>query len=406
LVAGRAATRLSAMGRTKALGAAAAVLAAGAAATLGAKAGGRWAVARAERRLCVTDDSALGPVSDRARALHATLEIVDLHADSLLWGRNLGQRGWQGHVDLPRMREGNIALQVFGAPTHAPHGRRYEGNDGRADDMLLVVIGSAWPAATWRSRTARALFLAKRARRLEAESDGRFRLIRTRTDLAAYRKARASDPTLTAGLLSIEGAHALDDDLGNLDVLFSADFRMMSPSHFFDTAFGGSAHGVEMGGLTPDGRAMIEAMEARGMVVDVAHASEATIDDVLAIARRPIVSSHAGVRGTADNNRNLSDVQLRGIAASGGVVGIGFWEAATGGRDLGAIVRAIVHAVNVAGADHVGLGSDWDGAVAVPIDAAGMVHLTDALLDEGYDDATVARIMGGNAMRVLAETLP
>jgi membrane dipeptidase len=142
------------------------------------------------------------------------------------------------------------------------------------------------------------------------------------------------------------------------------------------------------------------------MIVDVAHASEATVDDVLALARRPLVSSHGGVRGTADSNRNLSDEQARGIAANGGVVGIGFWEAATGGRDVGAIVRAIAHAVNVAGVEHVGLGSDFDGAVTVAIDAAGMIRITDGLLAHGFDDADVSRVMGGNAMRVLAETLP
>ena len=116
---------------------------------------------------------------------------------------------------------------------------------------------------------------------------------------------------------------------------------MMSPSHFFDNAFGGSAHGVDKGGLTAKGREMIERMDAAGMVVDVAHASAATIDDVLAVATRPIVASHTGVRGTADNARNLSDAHLRGIAATGGVVGIGFWPTACGGDDVAAIARSI-----------------------------------------------------------------
>ena len=173
-----------------------------------------------------------------------------------------------------------------------------------------------------------------------------------------------------------------------------------------DNAFGGSAHGVDKGGLTAKGREMIERMDAAGMVVDVAHASAATIDDVLAVATRPIVASHTGVRGTADNARNLSDAHLRGIAASGGVIGIGFWDTATGGTDVASIIRAIAYAVDVAGSDHVGLGSDFDGAVTVPIDAAGLVQLTDGLLAHGFDDETVGKVMGRNALRVLEDVLP
>ena len=102
---------------------------------------------------------------------------------------------------------------------------------------------------------------------------------------------------MTAGLLAIEGAHALDGDPANVDVVADAGFRMMSPSHFFDNEFGGSAHGVAKAGLTAAGREMVRRMEARGMIVDLAHASAATIDDVLAMATRPVVASHTGVRG-------------------------------------------------------------------------------------------------------------
>ena len=101
---------------------------------------------------------------------------------------------------------------------------------------------------------------------------------------------------------------------------------MISPAHFFDTAFGGSAHGAEQGGLTVRGRELLEAMEARGVLLDVAHASARTIDDALALATQPVVASHTGVRGVLDNARNLTDAQLEGIAATGGLVGIGFWD--------------------------------------------------------------------------------
>ena len=181
---------------------------------------------------------------------------------------------------------------------------------------------------------------------------------------------------------------------------------MISPAHFFDTAYGGSAHGLDKGGLTGLGRELVREMEARGVIVDIAHASAATIDDVVGLASRPVVASHTGVRATADNGRNLTDDQLRGIAATGGLVGIGFWDTATGGRDAASIARAIAHAVGVIGPEHVGLGSDWDGAVPVPFDAAGLPTLTEALLDAGLEEATIRAVMGENALRLFAAVLP
>jgi len=189
-------------------------------------------------------------------------------------------------------------------------------------------------------------------------------------------------------------------------VVADAGYRMMSPSHFFDNAFGGSAHGVAKGGLTPVGREMVERMEARSMLVDVAHASATTIEDVLAMSKRPVVASHTGVRGVADNARNLSDEHLRGIAGSGGVIGIGFWPTACGGGDAAAIARSIGYAIDIAGVDHVALGSDFDGGVQTPFDATGMSQLTDALLDASLDEAAIEKVMGGNVFRLLAETLP
>jgi len=391
--------------------AAATVGAAGAAAGIGARVGGRYLVGRTERRLCVTTVAPPYPASDRARALHAKLSVVDLHADPLLWGRDLLRRSRHGQVDVPRLIEGNVTLQVFAAATKSPRHLNIERNDDRSDDITLIALASGWPPATWRSLLARARHMADRAHAMADSSGGDLTIIRSSADLRSHLARRSMGGTVdrpvpTAGLLAIEGAHALDDDVANVDVLFDAGFRMLSPSHFFDNAFGGSAHGIVKGGLTAAGREMVQRLEARGMIVDVAHASAATIDDVLAMATRPVTASHTGVRGTADNARNLSDAHLRGIAATGGVVGIGFWDTATGGDDVAAIARSIAYAVSVAGIEHVGLGSDFDGGVSVPIDATGLVQITDALLDLGFDDDAIARVMGGNALRVLADVLP
>jgi microsomal dipeptidase-like Zn-dependent dipeptidase len=207
-------------------------------------------------------------------------------------------------------------------------------------------------------------------------------------------------------VLGVEGAHALEGRLENLDALFDAGVRMMALTHFFDNEWGGSAHGTEKGGLTARGRELVGRMEARGVLVDLAHASERTFADVLGVATRPVVVSHTGVRGTCDNERNLSDEQVRAVAATGGLVGVGFWETATCGTDARAIARSARHVAALVGVRHVALGSDFDGAVATPFDASGLAQLTDALLEEGFDDEEVALIMGGNVARLLAATLP
>ena len=347
-----------------------------------------------------------GPVSDRARALHADLRVADLHADSLLFGRDLLRRGDRGHVDVPRLIEGRVTLQVLSIAVKTPRGLNIDRNEDSSDAILALALAKRWPPSTWRRLLPRVLYLAGRAHGFATDSGGTFRVIATRADLLSYLADHAANPGITAGVLSIEGAHALDGDPANVDVVADAGIRMISPAHFFDTAFGGSAHGVEQDGLTARGREMIRRMEARGVLLDVAHGSARTIDDALAVSTRPVVASHTGVRGVLDNARNLSDAHLDGIAATSGLVGIGFWPTASGGEDAAAIARSIAYAVERVGVGHVALGSDWDGAVPVPFDAANTIQLTSALLDVGLDEAAIRAVMGENVLRVLAVALP
>ena len=351
------------------------------------------------------------PLNAQSQALHSKLNIVDLHADSLLWNRDLAQRGSIGHVDLPRLTDGNVALQVFSVITQVPWGVKMSGNGERFDLITPLAMAQFWPPATWFDKYERALHQASRLRELMTEAPGKLLQVKSKSDLdrltLARSQAQIHGQTRPVGaLLALEGAQALGNDASRIDGLYQAGFRMVSPTHFTDTAFAGSAHGRSNGGLTEAGRELIRRSQAKGMIVDLAHASEQTIRDVLVMTRAPVVISHTGLKGTCDNPRNLGDDALRGIAATGGVVGIGFWPGAVCGNTVEAIVKAIRHAIEVAGVDHIAIGTDFDGAVSTPVDAAGLAHLTQALTSIGLSNEDIAKISGGNVLRVLAEVLP
>ncbi len=346
----------------------------------------------------------LPPVSERAEALHRRSVIADLHADSLLWRRDLAERSTVGHVDVPRLREGNVALQVLTVVSRFPISASIVRTSPHAPDLItMLALVDLWPARTLGSLTERVLYQASKLEEVTRKDD-HVRWIRSRADLDRLLADRAGDRRLVGVLLGIEGAHALDRPSA-FDEVVAAGVRLIGLAHFFDDDFAGSAHGVDKGGLTPAGRALVARMEQEGIVVDLAHSSPRTIEDVLAIATKPPVVSHTGVRATCDNPRNLSDDQLRAVAARGGVVGIGDWPTAVCGGALADIARAIRHAVDVIGDDHVALGSDFDGAVAVPFDASRLDVLTQAMLDAGLPESSVARVLGENAVRVLRATL-
>ena len=340
-------------------------------------------------------------VTPRAQALNAKLQIADMHADTLLWQRSLLTRADRGQVDLPRLLAGNYALQVFSSVTKTPKGQNYDANSGDTDNITALAIADLQPPRTWGSLLQRSLWHAQKLDRYAAASNGQLRVIRTAADLDRLLADRAAGRKVVGGMLSIEGLQDLEGKLANLDTLYAAGFRMAGLAHFFDNDVAGSMHGEAKGGLTPLGRQVVRRMEAIGMVVDIAHSSHATIAEVLAMARRPVVASHGGVQATCKVNRNLTDDEIRGVARTGGVVGIGYWDAAICSTKPDAAAAAIAHVRDLVGIDHVGLGSDFDGAVTTGFDASQIVAVTQALIDRGFSDGDIAKVMGGNVLRVL-----
>ncbi|MGB3317503.1 MAG: dipeptidase [Sphingopyxis granuli] len=355
-----------------------------------------------ERGTNKIDGKPLLQVGEHAKALHKTLTIVDLHSDSLLWSRDFLKRADRGHMDLPRLAEGNVALQILSSTTKAPKGQNYDANGDDTDIVTSLVIAQLQPVRTWNSLLERSLWHAEKLHRAVAASQGRLMAVATQPQLDALLAARRTKaPPPVGAMLSVEGLHDLEGDIDNLDKLYAAGIRMAGITHFFDNIFAGSMHGLKKGGLTPLGRQVVQRMEAKGMIVDIAHCSHACVADILKMARRPVVSSHGGVQATCKVNRNLSDDEIRGVAATGGVIGIGYWDAAVCDTSPASVAKAMKHVRDLVGIDHVALGSDYDGATTVRFDTSKLVQVTQALIDAGFTDDEIRAAMGGNAIRVI-----
>ncbi|EME18230.1 dipeptidase [Rhodococcus triatomae] len=360
-------------------------------------------VERAQNKVVDTD---LPGVSPEVQALHDSLQIADMHSDTLMWNRDLLERSARGHMDLPRLQDGNVALQVFSSVSKSPKGQNYDANTADTDNITLLTVAQLQPPRTWGSLLERSLYHAEKLDKAAADSEGRLRVVRTRSDLDTLLADRASGQDVTGALFSVEGLQNLEGRIENFDALYDAGMRMAGFAHFFDNEAVGSMHGVEQGGLTDLGRAAFAEMERRGVIVDIAHASHTAITEMLALATKPVVASHGGVQATCDVNRNLTDDEIRGVAATGGVVGIGYWDAAVCELTPAAVVDAIEHVVAVGGLQTAALGSDFDGATTVAWDTSEIAVITQELRNRGRSDDEIRAIMGGNTFRVMAQVLP
>jgi microsomal dipeptidase-like Zn-dependent dipeptidase len=300
---------------------------------------------------------------------------------------------------------------------------------------LLTVLESRPPRA-WFDLRARAfdqagkLLDAERRSREPGYQGPELMVVRTAADLARLLARRAAGEKVVGGVLGVEGAHWVGQGnadeattRGQVQELFNLGVRVFAPTHRFDNALGGASEGCSGRGLTQQGRwALLEA-ERLGMVIDLAHASSATLREAVALLAQPVVVSHTGVQegceGVCYRLRNVSDDEIRLVAAKGGLIGAGYWPEAVGPngmQDILRVMRQVARALQQPafkaahpGLDphaHLALGSDFDGAVETPIDVAGLPALTWAMARGGMTDAQLRQAVGGNACRLLATRLP
>lgn len=332
--------------------------------------------------------------------------IADLHCDMLLWDRDFFERHTYGHVDLPRMQQSNMALQIFTIVSKVPKGINIEKNDDKTDQIALLSFGQLLPPRTWFGIKERALYQCQQLKNFALKSNNQFRIITSQSELKKFMADRLANNRLTAGMLGLEGAHCLEYNLDNLYKFYKAGVRYIGITHFFDNEWAGSAHGVNKGGLTEYGKQLVKKMDSLHIIIDLAHSSSKTIDDILALTERPVIVSHTGVKGVCNNQRNLSDTHLLEIGRRNGLVGIGLWETAVCGTDAKATAKSIRYVVDKIGIDKVALGSDFDGAIGTHFDITGLPLIANALESEGFNRLEIELIMGGNVRDFMLKNLP
>lgn len=351
----------------------------------------------ADRALNRTVGPPTPPIRAEVAAFHASIPVVDLLVGTLLFRRSFGRALRHGHVDLPRARAGGLDLAGFTIATRFPDER----------GLLSAPHFAALGIAPWRGRPIE--LVEAFVRRLEgwaAESGGRLVLTRSRADLDAV----ARDGAVRA-FIGVQGGQAVGGDLRNVARLRRLGVRMLGLAHVMDSDLAGSGSGRHGGGLTGFGREAVAECEAQGILVDLSHASAATIRDAIPLLRRPFLVSHTGFTAIAGGNsrwrryspatRNLGDAEAGLVAEAGGLIGVTLAVPLIGGSTLEDVVQTFSHAIELAGPSQVALGSDFDGALAMPFNVSALPAVTQALLDAGLGQEVVAAVMGGNALRVL-----
>jgi membrane dipeptidase len=360
----------------------------------------------------------------RARRISAEAIGIDSHIDTiqhvLVDGVDLAKRLPNGMVDFPRMREGGMKAPFF---------------------ALWVPVYYKGAEAVRRTLDLRDAMQSV----LDAHPD-QIELATGAGDIERIVKSKK-----LAAFLAIEGGHQIDDDLAVLRTYYRMGIRAMTLTHFKNNNWADSSTDKpEHNGLTPFGKDVIREMNRLGMLVDVSHVSDKTFYDALAVSTKPVIVSHSSSRAISDIPRNVTDDMLRALAKNGGVIGINFGEGFISPKDVAALQAAITtysgappnltgkllddyannefrkdlrdmktglatisdvvdhidHMVKVAGIDHIGIGSDFDGITSPPeglADISKMPSLVAALLKRGYSEPDIKKILGGNYLRVIRE---
>jgi len=360
-----------------------------------------------DRNMNLVTDHPVFKTSMAAKEFNKTLIVGDWHADSTLWNRDLMQEYDYGHVDIPRLQQGNVALQMFTTVTKSPAGQNYNSNKSNArDNITALAIVQRWPVKTWTSLYERAIYQSSKIHTLAKKYPDNFMLIKSQEDLELFLSKRINNSEMIGGLIGTEGSHALDGDITNIKNLYDHGFRMMSLQHFFDNKLGGSLHGITNEGLTDFGIQAILEMLRLNIIIDVSHSSENVVKDVLKISNKPIVVSHTGFDGYCKSPRNISDDLMIEIAKKGGLIGVGFWDAAICDNTPKSVAEAIIFGVNLIGAEHVALGSDFDGTITPGFDTSELEAITYELLDQGLSKSEIRKVMGENMLAFLKANLP
>ena len=323
------------------------------------------------------------------------------------------ERTAEGHIDLPRMREGGFAGGFFAV--FVPSNSATDGFPGARPDSAATAYEMPLPAALDLTY-AREITIKGMASlfRLEAESEGQIKVIRSADELTA-----ALGREIIAAVLHFEGAEAIDPDLDALEVFYQTGLRSLGLAWSRPNAF---AHGVPFKfpgspdtgpGLSDVGRQLVKACNRLGILIDLAHITEQGFWDTAGISHAPLIVTHAGAYALCPSTRNLTDNQLDAIKESDGVVGVNFHVGflRQDGRlepdtPLSEIVRHIDYIARRIGIEHVAFGSDFDGAI-MPLDlgdVAGMPKLLQALRDHGYDEDALCKITHENWVRILRKT--
>lgn len=379
--------------------------------------------------------TAQGPKRDpklweRAVRVHRSAIVVDTHSDTtsrmLDESFDVGPLARDGHQDIPRMKEGGVDAQFYSIYVDTDY-MRTGGSARRALDMIDALY-----------------------RQVARHSDA-MEMAYTVDDVR-----RITRRGKIAALMGIEGGHAVEDSIGALRMFYRLGVRYMTLTHTKTTNWADSSGSFSnpsgdtprWQGLNDLGRQVVAEMNRLGMMVDISHVSDETFYDVIEVTKAPVIASHSNARALADHPRNMTDDMLRAVAKNRGVVMVNFYETFLDQRhvdqllalrpereairakhkdDAAALSKALDafdaahplprtpfkvlvdhldHVAKVAGVDHVGLGSDFDGGISLPEgmrDVRDLPEITYALMERGYSDDDVRKILGGNILRVMGE---